>query len=311
MVKRIKPIKKLSYSGAPRVKESISSRVFDIVNIILLIAIAIIMIYPMYYVILLSFSEGSDVMKGGLWLLPRTFTLDNYTKVFSNKDLVMSFAVSITRTVIGTILSVLLLSLLAYALSVKSLPGRRFFNKFFFFTTIFSGGAIPTLLLLKQLNMLDDFWVYVIPALYSFFSMLIIRTQFESVPASLKESAKIDGASDLRIFFDVYLPLSKSALATVALFTAVFHWGDWFAGSYYVSTDSLKPAATILQEMLNEALASESNAHAMGSYVDVLNTSSTTLQMAFVVVITFPIMVIYPFLQKYFTKGALIGSIKE
>lgn len=309
-LKRLKPIKKIKFSDRlSSVRETVGSKVFDIVNIILLVAIALIMLYPMYYVIILSFSSGSEVLKGGIFLFPRGFTLANYEKVFSEKQLIRAFVISIGRTVIGTFVSVLLISMLAYGLSVKSLPGRKFLNKFFFFTTIFSGGAIPTLCLLVELGLLDNFFVYIIPAIYSFFNMLIIRTQFESIPSSLKESAQIDGASNLRIFFTIYMPLSKSALATVALFTAVFHWCDWYAGKYYIQTDMLKPAATVLQEMLDKAMGEMSSQYAgIGQDIE---TTSSTLQMAFVVVIMLPIMLVYPFLQKHFAKGAMIGSIKE
>ena len=307
-VKKLKPIKPIGSSKLNHVKESKGSRIFDVINIILLIAIAIVMIYPMYYVIILSFSDGTEALKGGIFLWPKGFTFANYMAVFAKTELLRAFIISIVRTLLGTGISVLLIALLAYALCVKTLPGRKFFNVFFFFTTIFSGGAIPTLILLKQMNLLDSFLVYIVPAVYSFFNMLIIRTQFEGIPSSLKESAKVDGASDFRIFLTIYLPLSKSALATVALFTAVFHWSDWFAGKYYVSTDMLKPAATILQEMLDKVMGEMNNNYTGGTTIQ---TTSTTLQMAFVVVIMAPIMIIYPFLQKHFTKGALVGSIKE
>lgn len=293
---------------SPRVRQSPGETVLDVIVLIVLIVIALSMIYPMYYVIILSFSEGTDALKGGIFLWPRSFTLANYMTVFTNSELMSSFIITILRTVIGTILSVLFIAMAAYALSVHDLPGRRFFNKFFFFTTIFSGGMIPTICLLQDLDLLDNFWVYILPAIFSFYNILLVRTSFEGIPAGLKEAAQMEGAGDFRIFFQIYLPLSKPVLATVALFTAVFHWNDWFAGSYYITSDYLKPAATILQEMLQSAMNELSNSYEGGASA---TTNSKTLEMAFTVVITFPIMVIYPFLQKYFTKGALIGSIKE
>lgn len=298
-------------SRKKHIKHGVSHRVFSIINYILLGVLAFTMIYPMFYIVILSFNEGNDALKGGIWLWPREFTLDNYIQVFANSQLLGAFGVSIIRTIVGTIVSVFFISLMAYALARKELPGRRIFNKFFFFTTIFAGGLIPTICLFRDLDLLDNPLIYILPAVYSFYNMLIIRTSFESVPVGLREAAQMEGVSEFKIFWKIYLPLAKPALATVALFTAVFHWNDWFAGSYYVSSDWLKPAATILQEMLEEALGSLSNnATNSGTGGDVTVTAQT-LQMAFVVVITFPIMVVYPFLQKHFTKGALVGSIKE
>jgi maltose/maltodextrin transport permease len=290
-------------------KLSPGEKTFEVINIILLVGLAITMVYPMYYIVVLSFSDGVDALKGGIWLFPRVFTLDNYKQVFANKQLLTAFVVSVVRTVVGTAVSVILIAMMAYALCRKDLPGRRALNKFFFFTTIFSGGMIPTISLLNRLQLLDNPLVYVLPAIYSFYNMLLIRTSFEATPVALREAALMDGVSEWKIFWKVYMPLNKPVLATVALFTAVFHWNDWFAGSYYISTDWMKPAATILQEMLSEALGNLSNASATGGAA--ITTTAQTLQMAFVVVITFPIMVVYPFLQKYFTKGAVVGSIKE
>ena len=306
MVNKLKLIK-----HEHRSKASVGSKIFDAINIVLLVLLCITMAYPMWYIIILSFNDGADALKGGIWLLPRQFTFDNYRQVFANPQLLTAFLVSILRTVIGTIISVFFIALMAFALARKDLPGRRFLNKFFFFTTIFSGGLIPMLCLLRELDLLDNPLVYILPAVYSFYNMLLIRTSFEAIPSGLREAAEMEGVSEFKIFWKIYLPNCKPVLATVALFTAVFHWNDWFAGSYYVSSDWLKPAATILQEMLQEALGNLSNNAANSGTGGNVNVTAETLQMAFVVVITFPIMVVYPFLQKYFTKGALVGSIKE
>ena len=290
---------------------SMSTKVFDVINIVLLLLLCFTMVYPMWYIIVLSFNDGTDALKGGIWLFPRAFTLDNYAQVFANPQLLGAFVVSIVRTIVGTIISVFFIALMAYALARKDLPGRKILNKFFFFTTIFSGGLIPALCLLRELNLLDNPLVYILPAIYSFYHMLLIRTAFEGIPQGLREAAEMEGVSEFKIFWKIYLPNVKPVLATVALFTAVFHWNDWFAGSYYVSSDWLKPAATILQEMLREALGNISNNAANSGTGGDITVTAETLQMAFVVVITFPIMVVYPFLQKHFTKGALVGSIKE
>ena len=305
---RLRSKRRLRKYEVGRKKTTVGHKVFTAINTILLIGLAFTMVYPMYYIVVLSFNDGMDALKGGIWLFPRKFTFDNYAQVFANKDLLLAFVVSVVRTVVGTVVSVVLIAMMAYALARKELPGRRALNKFFFFTTIFSGGMIPTLCLLNGLDLLDNPLVYVLPAIYSFYNMLLVRTSFEATPKSLREAALMDGVSEWKIFWKVYVPLNKPVLATVALFTAVFHWNDWFAGSYYITTDWMKPAATILQEMLEEAMGNLNNSSATGGAVV---TTAQTLQMAFVVVITFPIIVVYPFLQKYFTKGAIVGSIKE
>ena len=287
------------------IKEGKGSLIFDIINYSLLAIIFIIMVYPIYYIIILSFSDGMDAAKGGIFLWPREFTLDNYITAFSNKYLLKSYVVTILRTVIGTVVSVIFMALMAFALADKRLPGRRWITKFFYFTTLFGGGSVAMLLLIRDLNLLDNLMVYILPAVYGFTNMLIIKIAFEGVPIELRESAEMDGAGDLRIFWNVYMPLAKSSLVTVALFTAVIHWNDWYAGKYYVTTQSMKPAATILQEMITSSSTTNSYLSA--------NTTTTaqTLQAAFVVIIMLPIMLAYPFAQKYFVKGAIVGSIKE
>jgi putative aldouronate transport system permease protein len=170
---------------------------------------------------------------------------------------------------------------------------------------------IPFLILVRDMDLLDNFLVYIIPAIYGFTNMLIIRIAFEGVPLALQESARIDGASEWKIFTRIYLPLSVPALVTVGLFTAVFHWNDWFAGAYYVQSDNLKPAATILQQMLIESMSNLSNDALNSGTVSNGTSTAQTLQMALVVIILLPILCIYPFAQKYFVKGAIVGSIKE
>jgi len=281
------------------------SKIFDVINIILLIVLAFIMIYPLWYIIILSFNEGVDAYNGGLYLIPRQFTFDNYVTAFQNRYLLTSFLISIARTVLGTLVSVICICMLGYALSDERLPGRKFFTKFFFFTTLFGAGAIPMLLLISDLNLLDNFLVYIVPAVYGFTNVLIMRIAFSGIPKEVKENARLDGASEIAIFFKICLPLVGSSIATIALFTAVFHWSDWYAGKYYISSELLRPAATILQDMIT------SSAGASSYLTPSTTTTATTLQAAFVVIIAVPILFVYPFAQKYFVKGAIVGSIKE
>lgn len=287
------------------IKEGKGSLIFDIINYILLGLIFIAMVYPIYYIIILSLSNGMDAAKGGIFLWPRTFTLDNYITAFTNKYLFKSYVVTILRTIVGTLVSVVMMALMAYALADKRLPGRKWMSKFFYFTTLFGGGSVIMLLLIRDLDLLDNFMVYILPAIYGFSNMLIIKIAFEGIPVELRESAEMDGAGDLKVFWHVYLPLAKPSLVTVGLFTAVIHWNDWYAGKYYVTSQSLKPAATILQEMITNSASTSGYLTANST------TTAQTLQAAFVVIIMLPIMLIYPFAQKYFVKGAIVGSIKE
>ncbi len=301
-----------------KIKQSKGERTFEICNYIFMILLCIVTLYPFLYITALSFNDGLDTLRGGVWLFPRKFTLDNYAKILEEDNIINSFVVSTARTAMGVFISLILISMLAYALLDKALPGRKFFIKYFFITTLFSGGLIPSFILFRDLKLTNTFWVYIFPAIYSFYNMVIIRSSFEGIPASIAESAKMDGAGDLTIYARFYLPLSKPVLATIALFTGVFHWNDWFAGSFYISKPSLKPAATLLRDILSQMTFESSGMQninqMMNSALGTQAASSTTpqsVQMAFVLVITLPIILIYPFLQKYFVKGVMIGSVKE
>lgn len=298
--------------------QSKTEKTFEVINIVLLTLLCIITIYPFLYILALSFNDGLDAMKGGIWLFPRKLTFDNYMAAFNEPNIMNSFGISVSRTLMGTMLTMVFLPMQAYALADKDLPGRRWMIKFFFFTTLFGGGIIPFFLLLRGLQLTNTFWVYILPGIYGFYNMVIIRASFEGMPVSLLESARIDGASEFRIYWQFILPLNKAVLATVALFTGVFHWNDWYAGTFFVRDKNLVPAATMLRDILADATFESGNMSNMYNSMQTTfaqsgqsNTTPLTLQMAFVVIITVPILLVYPFLQKYFTKGVMIGSIKE
>lgn len=286
----------------------------NVINYALLIVIGITMLYPFLYILVLSFNDGYDTLKGGIYFFPRKFTWDNYIKVFQDSYILNSYTITLFRTIVGTILGTLVCSMLAYALSNKNLPGRRFLIFFFFFTTIFSGGMVPYYILLRQLNLTQSIWVYVIPQLYNFFNIMLLRTYFESLPGAIMESARIDGCSDLKIFFKICLPLSGPVIATILLFFGVAHWNEWFTGAYYVQNKSLFPVATMLQNVLAESTfeSAITDTGKMNTNLAMAVTSTTpeSLKMAFIIVMTLPILCIYPFLQKYFVKGMTIGSVK-
>lgn len=287
-------------------------------NYLLLTLLALSIVFPFYYIIVLSFNEGQNTLSSGsLMLFPRVFTLENYAEAFQYRTMVTSMLITLSRTLIVTGAGLILQAMLAYALTFKTLPGRHWISMFFYFTTLFGGGLIPTYILYRQMKILSTYWVLILPSLYSVWNTFIMRTFFQSIPDSIAESARIDGATEVRIFFILLLPLSKPVLATVALYIGVGVWNDWFTGEYFIlMRDEIQPAAT----MLNKLLA-QSNFNASGSASDLIpgqnaslyvNTTTTTesLRMAFIIITIFPILCVYPFLQKYFVKGALVGSVK-
>ena len=303
-----------------RIKTSAAYKVGQSINYTVLILLALVTLYPFWYCLILSFNSGLDALKGGIYFVPRVFSTENYAKAFTNPYIFSAFSVSIGRTVLSIALSCFFTSLMAYALTKRDLPGRSALIFYFYFTTLFSGGIIPTYIMYRQLGLLNNFWVYVLPGIYSFFNAIILRTFFYTIPESLQESARLDGCSELGIFFKIIFPLSLPALATVALFVGVGNWNDWFTGAYFVPRRrELYPAATLLNDLLSQAVFENSTTSTggKGQINEVLmganarNTTPESLKMAFLVILTLPIICIYPFLQKYFVKGVMIGSIKE
>jgi putative aldouronate transport system permease protein len=289
---------------------------FNLLNYVVLTLVAFSMIYPFIYILVYSLNDGNDSMQGALYFWPRKFTLDNYVQVFTNPKIWQAYKITLLRTAIGTFLHVLLCTLMAYALAKKSLPGRTFFTFYIFLPTIFSAGFIPYFITLQKLHLINTFWVYIIPSLFSFIHIVIIRTFLQGIPEELEESARIDGYGDFMIFLKIIVPLSGPVLATISLFIGVSHWNDWFAGAYYVSDKNLIPVQTLLQQMLTEAEAlSNSMQRASQQGGQTINISPAgftpeSLRMALLVIAVFPILCVYPFLQKYFVKGVMIGSVK-
>lgn len=208
------------------------------------------------------------------------------------------------------------MSMAAYALTIKTLPGRKFISFFIFFTMLFSGGTIPYYLVLNKLGLTETIWVYILPTLYSVTNILLLRTSFNQLPSSVIEAARIDGYGEFTIFTKIVVPMSKPVLATITLFTAVGHWNDWYSGTFYVRSEKLKPLATLLQEMLTRQNAlsdillksSGSQAYEM---LDKVTITGESLQMATIMIVILPMVIMYPFIQKYFVQGITVGSIKE
>jgi putative aldouronate transport system permease protein len=262
-----------------------------------------------WYITVMSFNDATDAMLGGVFWWPRKFSLESYTTVFQNKDILQAFWITITRTVIATSAHVFFTAMVAYALSKKDLVGRGFILGFGTVTLFFGGGLIPYFLVIKGLGLFDNYLVYIFPALFSFYNLIIFQAFFREMPAELEESAKLDGCSDWTIFLRIILPLSKPVLATIALFVGVGTWNDYFTGVIFINNPDLQPIQTFLYRIISENSSSEMLANTPAGIRSTAVTS-TSLKLATMVVTTAPIVAVYPFLQKYFVKGMLLGSIK-
>ncbi|CAM4083216.1 carbohydrate ABC transporter permease [Saccharibacillus endophyticus] len=296
-------------------KQSAGDRTLLFIVYALLALMAFFSFYPFWNAAVISFNNGTDTMRGGITFWPRSFTLENYAVVFEDSRLINGFVISVLRTVIGTLLSIGATAIFAYGMSKSELIGRKGYMVFCIITMYFSGGLIPTFLLIRSLDLFNSFWVMVIPGLISVWNMIIFRTFFKGIPAGLEESAKIDGCSNWGVLFRIVLPLSGPVIATLSLFTAVYHWNDWFTPSIYISNADLLPIQTKLQQILNSNIMSEQMAQmdsaAQGRMGRMKAVTTKSLSMATMMVATIPILCVYPFLQKYFVKGVLVGSLKE
>ncbi|MCM3125028.1 MULTISPECIES: carbohydrate ABC transporter permease [unclassified Mesobacillus] len=266
-------------------------------------------VYPIWYVLVNSLNDGVDAMRGGIYWWPREFTFANYKAVFETPGIVTSFGVTIAKTVIGTITHVFFTAMVAYAISRRDLYGRNFYMLVGVITMFFSGGLIPYFLLIRDLGLFDNFLVYIIPTMFNFFHLIIFVSFFRELPTSLEEAAKIDGANDFMIFIKVIIPLSMPVIATIALFQGVYQWNDYFAGVIFVNNPDLQPIQTYLYKVVAESSSNQMMTNAAGS-IATKTVTSQSIKLATMVVTTLPIMLVYPFLQKYFVKGMLIGSVK-
>lgn len=299
-------------------RSSLGDRTFTVSNTIILTLFAFLCVYPFWYILILSLNEGRDAALGGIYWWPRTFTLDNFQVMLSDPAILKALWITVKRTLLGTFGSLLVTSLVAFALSRKELPGRQSFLLVFLFIMLFSGGLIPYYLQLLNLGLLNNFWVYVIPSLFSVWNMFVMKTSFQnSIPENVIESVKLDGGGYVRIYLHIVLPFSMPLFAALGLFTAVGQWNDWFTGAFYVNDLDLQPLPTYLQRMLSTIEASQkistSQMAAMNQTrlynPDAITTKS--VRMATIMITILPILLVYPFLQRFFVKGVLIGSVKE
>lgn len=282
---------------------------FDLVNNLVMLCICFITLYPIWYVLVIAFNDGQDAMLGGIYWWPRVFSLKNFQAVFNNSGIMTAMWITVAKTLIGVVAHVFFTAMVAYALSRRDLIGGKFYILMGTITMIFSGGLIPTFLLIRDLHMLDKFIVYIIPVLFSFFDLIIFMTFFREIPDGLEEAARIDGANDWSIFLRVVLPVSMPVIATIALFHGVYQWNDYFTGIIYVNNELLQPIQTFLYRVVAQSSSNQMVVAVQASAVTKTVTSQS-IKLATMVVTTLPIVFAYPFLQRYFVKGMMIGSIK-
>lgn len=296
-------------TGKKRKRKSAEDRIMDFVIYVLALIILFATVYPFYYVFILSFNEGVDASMGGIYWLPRKFTLSNYSKFFTDWKWVRALGITAARTILGTVLGVFFTTLVAYGISFKELIGRKWYMTFIIICMYFSGGIIPYYMVLKSLHLIDTFWVYIIPGMLNLFYITIGRTFFEGIPESLRESAKIDGASEFKIFRSIIMPISKPFMATMALFVGVGHWNNWYDSTFFVKTKTLRTLPYLVMEIVNQFQTGTNNPNAAAQIRT--GTTSLSIQMAAMVISVAPIIFIYPFLQKYFVTGMMVGAVKE
>lgn len=286
-------------------------KVVNVIVYILLAFIGIVTLYPFYYTIICSFNDGLDLMKGGVYLWPRKFTLSNYELFIGDEGWRHAFFISVARTVVGTVLCTGFTSMFSYALSRNNLMFKKGYRFLVIFTMYFSGGLIPYYVLLRSLGLLNTFWVYVVPGMVNTFFVMTGINFFASIPESMIEAAKIDGAREIKVLTKIVLPVSKPFLATLALFATVGQWNSWLDSAYYVRDASLQTLSFKMMTTINQTLATAANADVAGQMSQANTATSFTVQATAMEVSMIPIMCVYPFLQKYFVQGMMIGAVKE
>jgi len=286
-------------------------RIVDFLCVFFGLLIFVLTVYPFYYVIILSLNDGVDALRGGIYLFPRAFTTANYTQFLSDSKWIKAIGVTVAKTVMGSGLTVLFTCMVAYGLSHEHLLFKKFYNVVLLVCMYFSGGLVPYYLTLKTYGMLNTFWVYVIPTMFSTYYCILAVSFFREIPAELKESARLDGANELHIFLRIILPLSKALLATLALFAAVGQWNAWSDSAFFApGNKSLRTLGHLMREVIVRNQVDTSSRQAMMQAARHSTVTATSVQMAAMIIAVLPIILVYPFLQKYFVKGIMLGAVK-
>lgn len=293
--------------------KTVSEHLFDASLYVFLAIIFLATFYPFWNIFVISLNDATDTLKGGLYFWPRVPTFESYMTIFRNPEIWSAIKITGLRTVVGTAVSIFCISMLAYALSKRNLIGWKYFSFFFVFTMYFGGGLIPTYMVIKSVGLIDSFWVYIFPGLIGVFLMILVRTFIEQIPGEIEESSKIDGANDLQIFFRIIMPLCVPVLATIGLFLAIGHWNSWYDSYVYTYKPELKTLQAVLVKILNQFQTASmmSDAQQLAQSSKRIPVSSESIRMAVTMVATLPIILVYPFVQRYFVKGIMMGAIKS
>ncbi|GMA61355.1 carbohydrate ABC transporter permease [Alicyclobacillus fastidiosus] len=300
--------------------KSVGERIFNCTNILFMCILMFLTLYPFWYAIIGSLDSAQDLSTGPVFLWPRVFTFASYREVLNDPGLLQALWVTLSRTVIVTVVSITYTAMFAYAYSRRYLKAKKLYTTIGFISMYFGGGLIPTFMLFNWLHLYDNYLVYILPSLFGgFWSVIILNANYKSIPDSLFESAKMDGASEFRIFFQMVLPLSKPVLAALSVFTAVGVWNDYTTTLYFTQSSNLQTLQYLVLKLIQTTSASQQLSSNLNPAVaEILAkvqgqglVSSQTVELAAMVVAAIPVIVMYPFAQKYFLKGVLVGSIKE
>lgn len=291
-----------------KIKKSFGERAFDVFNIIFMLLMIAVTFYPLLYVVFASLSDSRLFeLNEGMLMHPLGLTLESYRRVFQNPMIFSGYANTMWVLIVGMILSMLVTIFTAYSLSRRDFPAAKYMSLFIIVTMYFGGGMIPTYLTVRTVGLENSLWALIIPSVMSAYNMIILRTAFTSVPASIEESAELDGAGHVTILFKIILPLSKATLAVIALYYAVGYWNSWFNAMIYIRDRAKYPLQLVMKEILIQNDTSSMTTHLQDNSRSAVGE---TIKYAVIVIATVPILLIYPFVQKYFVKGVMIGSVK-
>lgn len=297
-----------------KTKKVFSDYVIIICMVLIMVTVFVATLYPFLNALAISLNDSGDTSLGGITIYPRKPTLKNYEEILGKSTIWHAYFITFARTIVGTILGLLVTGSLAFGLSRKGLAGRKGYTLLCLIPMYFGGGTVPYYFLIRTLGLLNTFWVYVIPTMVNIWNMILMRSYFQSVPDALEESARIDGANYFTVFFKIYWPVSTPIIATIALYFGVAQWNDWYSCFMYTTSQSLRPMTNVLLSIINEAKFAQELAAAgitdIGNQLQGKKTNVRSITMATMVVSILPVVVIYPFLQRFFIKGIMVGSLK-
>jgi putative aldouronate transport system permease protein len=301
----------MSLSSSRKQSTAKHGGVFNVINISIMVLVLIVTLYPFLNVLAIALNDSQDTVRGGITIYPRVPTLDNFKTIFAFGNIPHAFLISILRTLVGTLLSVTACSMVAFVLSRKDFQARAVLGRFLAITLFISGGLIPGFLLMRDLRLMNTFLVYVIPGMVNAFNIFMIRSYIDGIPYELQESAKIDGANDFTIYWRIIMPLCAPVLATVALFVAVGQWNSWFDTYLYNSSNqSLSTLQFELMKILQSSQSGRDAAYGNDAAQQMQRISPESIKMAITIITIVPILLVYPFLQRYFVRGMTLGSVK-